>query len=81
MTSRARFEQWYSNNGESPNAVARSANGHFMLMQTQISWIAWAVAERDMLDRCIALFDTNSRTQLHEADAVRQLKELLNEPR
>lgn len=43
MSQRARFEHWFSDQGEWPQAVERSGEG-YKLMQAQSSWETWKAA-------------------------------------
>lgn len=38
---RQAFENWMTDNGAFPNAVARNPGGSYVLQQTRISWEAW----------------------------------------
>jgi hypothetical protein len=79
MNSRERFEAYYSSNGENPNSVARSTNGHYLLTQTFISWKDWQAAKRDMLERAIAEFDGDDTAEYSCKEIQIILKELLND--
>lgn len=65
MTSRERFEAYCVNWGFIP---------------TGPRWNTWQAAERDMLERAIALFDQPHK-EYFGADIRLELKELLNEQR
>lgn len=43
---RSAFEHWFSDGGESPNAVARDNNGEYRLMQASFAWTVWQAAWR-----------------------------------
>jgi hypothetical protein len=44
LPSREEFEFWYSDQGKSPRAVEKSADGYYKLMGATQSWIAWQAA-------------------------------------
>jgi hypothetical protein len=41
---RAEFEAWFSDAGESPNAIARDMKGDYRLMQASYAWTVWQAA-------------------------------------
>jgi hypothetical protein len=88
-TSQERFEAWTTK--EQYYDLMRAGFGYYS-MSTSVAWIAWQAAERDMLERAIAIIDSErledrpkdnvDRAHEYALDTVEnKLKELLNEPR
>ena len=75
MTSRERFEAWAGNPLMMGMRGDKYHNDH-----VQIRWEAWQAAERDMLERAIAVFSSAGPKDTFTAALIRvALKELLNE--
>ena len=44
ITAREAFENWYSNDGQCPQAVKRANNGDYMLTSAYMAWKVWQAA-------------------------------------
>jgi hypothetical protein len=79
MTSRERFEQDLQARNPTwlpDHLFSRANSGAYASLVTEKCWQSWQAAERDMLARCIAVFD--QPYVAHDgAEIVNKLKELV----
>jgi hypothetical protein len=83
MTSRERFEAWSNAQEQAESEPERTyelSEEGLTELTNEAMLMAWQAAERDMLERAIALFNQPHQEYFGE-NIQTELKELLNEPR
>lgn len=65
------FEEWVSDNGQSPKAIERNPFGDYKLMQTNTLWMGCAFGMREEREACAKLCAGDSPDADYFVEAIR----------